>query len=449
MDARHIEILKSLGVDINEKNAKNSQHWIERTKSHALATQNREVYGFIDHTRGEGIRMYDIDGNEYLDLASGVAVRAMGLRYKPFIEFESSIVDVVHEIMSNNWDSIPQTAFAEKLISITPGTHEKQASMTTSGARAVENCMKSAMDRSGHQRFIGFRPSFHGRTGYALALTASNKKHKAGFPQGVDVTRVFYPYCYRCPYGQNAEDCNVECAEALRGAIEVEGDDIAATVMESVCCEGGFLIPPKKAVKAIYDITKEYGGHFIADEVQAGMGRTGKWWAIEHFDVVPDYIAMGKAIGVGYPLGASVGPSPMFSAYSRHSETFGAEPKMALQCLWLLKHLEDENILSKNAEKGAYMTKRLTELKDKHEVIGDVRGLGLMTGIEFVKDKKSKERDQKTRNDIVKNAVHKYKLWVLAAGHNVIRWLPSYIITKEDIDECLDRFEKAIIDSSK
>jgi 4-aminobutyrate aminotransferase len=239
----------------------------------------------------------------------------------------------------------------------------------------------------------------------------------------------------------------VECAEALREAIKVEGDDIAATVFEPISCEGGFIVPPTKAAKALYEVTKEFGGYFVSDEVQAGMGRTGKWWGMDNFDVIPDYIALGKAIGVGYPMGACVGPRPLFTGASRHSETFGAEPKMALQSLWLIKHMEDEGYLKRNAETGAYMQKRLKELMDKHEVIGDVRGIGLMAGIEFVKDRKSKERDPKLRDNIVKAAVQKHNLWVLAAGANVIRWLPSYVITQEDIDECINRFDKAILDS--
>jgi len=451
LEEKHVDVLKSLGIkDITTKNIADSAYWLGRAnKFQAIATQNRAVYNVIDHTRGEGVICYDIDGNEYLDLASGVAVRALGMRYKPYLEFEASILDTVHEIMSNNWDSIPQIGLAERLAEIAPGKFDKQTSLTTSGARAVENCMKSAMDKTGRRRFIAFRPSFHGRTGYALALTASSAKHKAGFPQGVDVTRVFYPYCYRCPYGQNVEDCNVECAEALRQAVQLEGDDIAATVMESICCEGGFYVPPTKAVKEIYEITKEFGGYFVSDEVQAGMGRTGKWWAIENFDVTPDYIAIGKAIGAGYPMGAIVGPHPLFSGTSRHSETFGAEPKMAMTSLWVLKHLEDEGFLKKNAEDGAYMIKRLEELKDKHEVIGDVRGIGLMAGVEFVKNKKTKERDQELRNKIVEKTVRKYNLWTLAAGHNVIRWLPSYVITRDQIDDAIDRFDKAIADCTK
>ncbi len=444
MDEKHIKILKNLGFDINQKELTND-YWKKRAADAlALTTQDRDVYGCLDHTVGEGVRIFDLEGTEYLDVTGGVAVRAFGLRYKPYLDFEESIIDVVHELPGMDFDAIPQTLLAERVAGITPGDHKKRVVFTTSGGRAVEGCMKSAMDLSGKKRFVAFRPAFHGRTGYALALTSSNSKHKSGFPQGVDVIRVFYPYCYRCPYGTNEADCSLECVEALRYALEVEGNDIAATVMEPLSGEGGLIVPPAKAVKGIYDLTKEIGAYFMSDEVQAGMGRTGKWCGIENHGIVPDYISMGKAIGGGYPMGASIGPAPMFTGGSRHSETFSAEPKMALLSLWIFRHMEEGNFLKKNVENGEYLKKRLTELMDKHEVIGDVRGLGLMVGLELVKDKKTKEKARKIRDDVVKNAVQKQKLWVLGAGQNVIRMTPSYIITNENIDDVADRLDSAI-----
>ncbi|MFW9927692.1 MAG: aspartate aminotransferase family protein [Candidatus Thorarchaeota archaeon] len=447
MDEKHIQILKDLGFDLDQKNMTND-YWKKRgAEALALTTQDRDVYGCLDHTVGEGVKIFDIEGTEYIDVTGGVAVRAFGLRYKPYIEFEESILDVVKELPGMDFDAIPQTLLAERVAGITPGTHKKRVVFTTSGGRAVEGCMKSAMDLSGKRRFVAFRPAFHGRTGYALAMTASNSKHKSGFPQGVDVIRVFYPYCYRCPYNTNVDDCSLECVEALRYALQVEGNDIAATVMEPICGEGGLLVPPAKAVQGFYDLSKEYGAYFMSDEVQAGMGRTGKWCAVENHGVVPDYISMGKALGGGYPMGASIGPSPMFTGGSRHSETFSAEPKMSLLSLWILKHMEDGDYLKKNAEKGAYLLKRFNELKDKYEVVGDARGIGLMAGIEFVKDKKSKEKAPKLRDMVQKNAVQKQHLWVLGCGQNVIRFIPSYIISIEEIDDAVDRLDKAISES--
>ena len=444
MDEKHIKTLEYLGFKIRRQDLTND-YWKKRAADAlALTTQDRDVYGCLDHTTGEGLRVFDVEGTEYLDVTGGVAVRAFGLRYKPFLDFEASLIDVVHELPGQDFDAIPQTLLAERVAAITPGDHKKRVMFTTSGGRAVEGCMKSAMDMSGRIRFVAFRPAFHGRTGYALSLTSSNSRHKSGFPQGVDVVRVPYPYCYRCPCGTNVEDCSLECVEALRYALEVEGNDIAATVMEPLSGEGGLIVPPAKAVRGIYELSKEVGAYFMSDEVQAGMGRTGKWCAIEHHGVVPDYISMGKAIGGGYPMGASIGPAPMYTSVSRHSETFSAEPKMSLLSLWIFKHMEDGNFLRKNKENGEYLLKRLGELKDKYEVVGDVRGLGLMVGIELVKDKKTQEKARKLRDAVVKNAVQKQHLWVLGAGQNVIRFTPSYTITRENIDDAVERVDKAI-----
>ncbi|MHA1948752.1 MAG: aspartate aminotransferase family protein [Candidatus Thorarchaeota archaeon] len=447
MDEKHIQILKDLGYDLDKKDMTND-YWKKRgAEALAITTQDRDVYGCLDHTVGDGVRIFDIEGTEYLDVTGGVAVRSFGLRYKPYLDFEESLLDVVKELPGMDFDAIPQTLLAERVAGVTPGNHKKRVVFTTSGGRAVEGCMKSAMDLSGKRRFVSFRPAFHGRTGYALAMTSSNAKHKSGFPQGVDVIRVFYPYCYRCPYNANVEDCSLECVEALRYALQVEGDDIAAVVMEPISGEGGLLVPPAKAVQGIYELTREIGAYFMSDEVQAGMGRTGKWCAVENHGVVPDYISMGKGIGGGYPMGASIGPSPMFTGGSRHSETFSAEPKMSLLSLWIFKHMEDGDFLKKNTENGIYLLKRFNELKDKHEVVGDVRGIGLMAGVELVKDKKSKEKARKLRDQIVKNAVQKQKLWLLGCGQNVIRFIPSYVITKEELDEAVDRLDKAISES--
>ncbi|MGY5880221.1 MAG: aminotransferase class III-fold pyridoxal phosphate-dependent enzyme, partial [Candidatus Thorarchaeota archaeon] len=265
MDEKHIKILKDLGFDISQKDLTND-YWKKRgADALAITTQDRDVYGCLDHTQGDGVQIFDVEGTEYLDVTGGVAVRAFGLRYKPYLDFEASILDVVKELPGMDFDAIPQTLLAERVAGITPGSHKKRVVFTTSGGRAVEGCMKSAMDLSGNKRFVTFRPAFHGRTGYALALTSSNSKHKSGFPQGVDTVRVFYPYCYRCPYGTTEEDCSLECVEALRYALEVEGNDIAATVMEPICGEGGLIVPPAKAVKGIYDLTKEIGAYFMSD----------------------------------------------------------------------------------------------------------------------------------------------------------------------------------------
>ena len=445
MDQKHIEFLKKFTNNLDEKKVSDSNYWRKRAKKVlGTTTIDREIYGTIDHTKGEGVWLYDVEGNKYLDLTGGVAVRALGLRYKPQIEFEKEIADLAIELPGQDFDAIPQTLLAEKLVELAPGDFDKGVVFTTSGGRAVENCAKSAMDLKGRTKFVAFKPAFHGRTGYSLAFTASKSVHKNKFPQGVDVIRAPYAYCYRCPFGQDPESCNLECAEYLRDSLEHEGNDINAIVVEPLGGEGGILVPPSKWIQELRKIADEYDAFLIDDEVQAGMGRTGKWWAIEHHGVVPDYMSIAKAIGGGYPLGASIGPQPMFTETGRHSETFSAEPKAAMLALFVINEIEKNHLIENAAKMGDYFIKRLKELQQKHEVIGDVRGLGLMLGIEIVEDPKTKKAAPKLRNKIIKNAVQKEHLWMIGAGTSVIRFTPSYIITKEEIDMAIERLDKAI-----
>ncbi|MDF1541253.1 MAG: aminotransferase class III-fold pyridoxal phosphate-dependent enzyme, partial [Candidatus Thorarchaeota archaeon] len=254
MDDKHYQILKKLGFEVTPKQMTN-KYWKNRAaEAMAITTQDRDVYGCLDHVRGEGIKLFDIEGTEYLDLTGGVAVRAFGLRYQPQIDFEAEISDVIHELPGMDFDAIPQTLLAEKLAQITPGSHRKRVTFTTSGGRAVEGCMKSAMDLTGKRRFVAFRPAFHGRTGYALALTSSNSKHKNVFPQGVDVIRVPYPYMYRKPKGMTDDDFKNHILETLEYALQVEGNDIAAIAMEPLGGEGGLIVPPSDVVQGIYKI---------------------------------------------------------------------------------------------------------------------------------------------------------------------------------------------------
>ncbi len=445
MDTDHLNILKDLVGEEKIQDYKNRQKWVERAKKAlAITTIDYETYPVVDHTKCSGHYIVDIEGNKYLDMTSGVAVRALGFRYPKQVEFEQKIKHVAREIPGQDFMQIPQILLAEKLIEITPGDFEKRVIFTTSGARANENAIKAAMDMTHRHRFIAFRPAFHGRTGYALSLTASKHVQKDWFPQGIDVIRTDYAYCYRCPFGQTPDKCNVECAQALRDAVEEEANDIAAIFVEPISGEGGMIVPDARWMKELRKIADDLGALLVSDEVQAGMGRTGKWWAIEHFDVVPDIITTAKSIGGGYPLGATIGKAPFYTASGRNSETVSAEPFTALVSLFLINEIEKRNLLKNATDRGHQFLKGLEELKDKFAVIGDVRGIGLMMGIEIVKDKATKERDAQLRNEIVKTAVKEEHLWLLGAGRNSIRLLPPLDITEDETNDVLERLERAI-----
>jgi 4-aminobutyrate aminotransferase len=443
-----IDLLRWLVPGLTDVPA-SSQYWSERAQRVvATTTQDRGTYPVIDHTRGHGVWMYDLEGNEYLDANAGVAVRALGMRPDGIRDFERRLDDVVEELPGHDFDHIPQVLLAERLAATMPGQFEKHVFFTTSGSRAVETALKGAMDRTGRQRFVAFRPAFHGRTGYALALTASKAVHKEGFPQGLDVIRVPYAYPYRSPVGSDPDVSAAYSLNMLRDAILDEGTDIAGIVVESVGGEGGIIPPPLAFLRGLREIADEFGALLIADEVQSGLGRTGKWWAIEHAGVEPDMICTAKSLGGGYPLGATIARAPMFERGSRHSETFSAEPRQALLSLFVLKTIEEQGLIRNAARVGARMIQALKEALEPCEQVGEVRGRGFMIGIEFVEDRGSKRYDVELRDSIVRNCIRKQRLWVLGAGRSTIRLLPPLIMTEEEGMEVVARFERAVADES-
>jgi len=454
LEKEDIKILEEVypGIaKVSEKDLHSSNYWESRgAKAVVLSTQSRGTYPVLDHSRGNGVWLYDLEGNKYLDITSGVAVRALGARNPELTDFEKRVTErVIDELPGQDFDAIPQTLLAEKLASITPGNYDKTVFFTTSGARAVECALKSAMDHTGRFKFAAFRPAFHGRTGYALALSCSKHVHKDGYPQGLDVIRSPYSYCYRCPYHLEEKSCGAFCIERLRYALETEGTDIAGIVMEPIAGEGGFIVASPQFVKGVRKVADEYDALLIDDEVQAGLGRTGKWWAIEHFKVTPDYIATAKALGGGYPLGATIGKPPMFKKGSRHSETFSAEPRLALMSMKVLSMIERDELIRNSEMRGEEMLKRLKEFVEKYECCGDARGLGLMIGLEIVTDKKSKNPAPELRDKIIAKCVKSHGLWVLGSGNNTVRVLPPLNITIEESALAMEKLEAGIKSAMK
>lgn len=437
-------LLETLAPGAGARGAQ-EEYWLKRSAEVlAISTQSRDIYPVMDHTRGQGSRIYDLKGNEYLDMTSGVAVRALGVRYPPLVEFERKIAHVVEELPGQDFDHIPQVLLAEKLIDISPGAFEKQVFFTTSGARAVETAVKAAVDNTRRTRFVAFRPAFHGRTGYALALTASKAAHREHYPLALPVIRLPYSYCYRCPYRLTADACGAYCADQVAEAVEKEGADVAGIVVEPVCGEGGVIVSHPQFLPKLRQIADRLGAWLIADEVQSGLGRTGKWWAVDHYGVAPDAICAAKALGAGWPLGATIAPAPMFTRGSRHSETFSAEPRQALISLFVLREIEDRQYLENTARMGRLLYDGLKELEAKYDCVGEARGLGLMLGVEIVESKQSRRPSPALREAILRAAVHQERLMVLGAGDNAVRLLPALNVTEEEARLALARLERAI-----
>jgi 4-aminobutyrate aminotransferase len=437
------ELLKELFPDAVI--SRSNKDWITRSEQAiAKTTQSRDIYPVVDHTQGEGPWIYDLKGNQYLDMTSGVAVRALGFQNPAVHEFEKRIHGYLREVPGQDFDIIPQTLLAERLLQITPGDYEREVFFTTSGGRAVEAALKSLMDTKHLFRFIAFRPAFHGRTGYSLAVTASKAIQKNYFPQGLDVIRGPYPYCFRCPFGQREDECDLECLHYLRDTIQYEATDIAGIIFEPIAGEGGIVPAPLRYIRELRALANEIETSLISDEVQAGIGRTGHWWSIQHADVAPDYICTAKSLGGGFPFGACIGPKPMFTDYGRHSETFGGEPYVALLSLAVLRIIERDNLIENARNRGEQLLAGLKDIQASSPIIGDVRGRGLMCAVELVTDKTTNQPSSDFRDRLVANCVKKQNLWVLGSGRNAIRFLPPLTISTEQIDIALERFEKAV-----
>jgi 4-aminobutyrate aminotransferase len=330
-----------------------------------------------------------------------------------------------------------QVALAEKLAKLAPGKGKKKVFFTNSGTEAIEAAIKLARYHTGRKKLISFFGAFHGRTLGALSLTASRAVQREKFgPLIPEVYQVGYGYCYRCPYNLKYPDCHIACVSYIEEAPfkeTVPPEEVAAIVVEPIQGEGGLVMPPPGYHQMLRELTRRHKILLIVDEVQSGMGRTGKMFAIEHWGVEPDIIAVAKGIASGMPLGAIIARSELVDwEPGSHASTFGGNPVACAAALVTLQLLEEG--LVKNARTvGEHLKIKLLDLARKFPSIGDVRGVGLMMGVELVKDRETKEPAPEKRNQIVQKAFRK-GLLLLGCGESGIRFTPPLVITKKEID---------------
>ena len=338
---------------------------------------------------------------------------------------------------------------AEKLAAIAPGgpAVPRRVSFCNSGAEAVEGAFKLARWATGRQKIVAFYGSFHGRTMGALSLTARKAVQRAGFgPLIPGVVHAPYPNCYRCPYGKEPDSCAVECVQFIENTLlktVSPAEETAAIVVEPVQGEGGYIVPPRKFLDELARVAKQNGILLIFDEVQSGMGRTGRMWAAEHFDAVPDIFAVAKGIASGMPLGATVARADLMTwPPGAHASTFGGNPVCCAAALATIALLEEE-LVENAARMGAYLMDRLRDWPARFPVVGDVRGLGLMIGIELVRDQRTKEKAPELR-DRVLDLAFQAGLLVLGAGDNTIRLSPPLVISRDQCDFAIETLEKCL-----
>ena len=400
--------------------------------------------------RGEGVWVTDVDGNIFLDCNAGVAVCSTGHCHPEVVRaIQDQAAQLIHMCGTDYYYSgMPD--LAKKLDEIVPIDGPTRTHFANSGTEAVETALKVAMHATGREKFISFFGSFHGRTLGSLSLTSSKAAQRVGFKRQVlDVVHMPFPNEYRNPF--NAEDCGA--GGVTQGAVNwIENrlfktttppEEVAAIVVEPVQGEGGYVPAPAAFLKEVRRICDEHGILLIADEVQSGMGRTGKMFAIEHSGVKADVVCIAKGIASGLPLGACVARADVMNwKKGAHASTFGGNPVAIASALKTIELLQRE-LLANSAEVGAYLKSGLEKLMAKYDCIGDVRGMGMMIGVEFVKDRSSKTPDPDLR-DRVEMATFNRGVILLGCGPNSIRWSPPLILDRDHVDVALEIFDEAI-----
>ncbi len=419
--------------------------WIKRDSAVISPSYPRGAPFVMDH--GKGCEVWDVDGNRFLDFAAGIAVNSTGHSHpevvKAIQEQAEKFIHISSDFYHEKW-----ILLGEKLDEIAPFEEAAVSFMANSGTEAIETAIKLARYHTGRSNFIGFTGAFHGRTMGAVTFTASKPTYHRGFyPLMNGVVHAPYPNPYRPvlerrPGEDYGETVVRYIEEEILGHI-LPGDEVAAILVETIQGEGGYIIPPPGFFPALRRLCDKHEILLITDEVQSGMGRTGKWWAIEHFDVEPDIVTAAKGIASGMPLGAAIArKSVMTWPRGAHGNTFGGNPIACAAALATIDLIERQ-YLENAAVVGRYAKEALEKLAARHPSIGDVRGLGLMIGVEFVKDRKSKVPHEALRDRVVDLAFER-GLILLGCGKSVIRIAPPLCITQGEIDEGLEIFAEAL-----
>jgi 4-aminobutyrate aminotransferase len=396
---------------------------------------------------GRGAMVEDVDGNVFLDFAAGIAVVSTGHCHPRVVEaIQKQAAELIH-ISGTDFYLPTMVELAERLAAVVPGKEPKKVYFGNSGTEAVEAAIKLARYHTRRDKIIAFHGCFHGRTLGALSLTASKAVQRKGFGSLLaGVFHIPYPNSYRCPYGHPSPcDC-VEAATFLESEIFkrlVDPQEVAAIFVEPIQGEGGYIPAPKQFLLELQRICRQHGILLVCDEVQSGMGRTGKWWASDHAGIEPDVICVAKGIASGMPLSATIARASLMDwTAGAHASTFGGNPVCIAAALVTMDLLEAQYI--ENARRvGEFLMSKMADWPARHRIVGDVRGKGLMIGVEIVRDQKTKERAHDFRETIVDRAFEK-GLLLLGAGENTIRVAPPLMIDEEQADFAARTLEECI-----
>jgi 4-aminobutyrate aminotransferase len=398
--------------------------------------------------KGQGVWVTDVDGNVFLDFSAGIGVVSTGHCHPDVVKVIREQAGKLLHMSGTDFYYPNQANLAEKLAEIVPGAKNKKVFFGNSGAEAVECAMKLARYHKRRARYIAFTGAFHGRTFGALSLTASKATQRKFFaPLLSGVNHVSYAYCYRCPFNLQYPSCDVACVKYIEDVLlkkVVPAEEVAAVFVEPVQGEGGYIVPPPGFMPALRALCDKYEILLVDDEVQSGMGRTGKMFAIEHFNTKADIYCIAKGVASGLPLGACVARAGIMDwEPGSHASTFAGNP---VSCAAALKTIEllENGLIENAAQLGEVAFSRLATLKERYDFVGDVRGKGLMIGVELVGDPITKEPIKDRRNAVVYEAF-KQGLLLLGAGESTIRFIPPLVINEHELHTGFDIFERALM----
>ena len=432
-------------------------------------TRTSEIPLVVEHA--QGAKVADMDGKTYLDFGAGFAVVATGHCHPDVINAVNEQMRKLIHISGADFYYLPQIELAEKLVKITPGDYDKRVYFGSSGAEAVEASLKIARCFTRRPRMISFIGAFHGRTFAGMTMSGSKKVQRAHFSGLIpEVYHIPYPYCFRCVFAQKYPDCIkreykgiplLYCMSYLTDVILerlIAPDDVSLIMVEPIQGEGGYIVPPKEFLPLLRAVCDEHGIILIFDEIQSGLGRTGKWFACDHIGVAPDITLTAKAIASGLPMSATVGRSTLMDPAvdqrawvpGSHGSTFGGNPVICAAANATLAIIERE-LIKNAAEVGGYLKHELNDMMERHNIIGEVRGLGLMLGVELVKNKKTGEffppaitREGKNIKEVVTGECFKRGLILYGAGMSSIRMSPPLLITRDDAKTAVQILEEVI-----
>jgi len=399
--------------------------------------------------RASGAIIEDVDGNRLIDFATGISVLNVGHSSPAVVEAAQRQLELDTHTCFHVTANEPYITLAERLNALVPGGFKKRTMFANSGAEAVENAIKIARYATGRPAVVTFDHAFHGRTLLAMSLTAKVMPYKQGFgPFAPEIYRLPFAYAYRWPSGP--ERCAEEALAYARDEIHkhIGEENVAAIIAEPIQGEGGFVVPAAGFLKGLADFAQEHGILFVSDEIQTGMGRAGRWFAIEDEGVVPDIIASAKSLGGGLPISAVTGRAEVMDAVHAGGlgGTYGGNPVAAAAALAVIDQIERESLLERSRTLGERVIARLRDMQSRHAAIGDVRGRGMMTAIELVKDRSTKEPlDGPTGSGIVQRCLENGVVIIKAGTYdNVIRLLPPLTIEESLLDEGLDVLDESI-----